>query len=262
MSKIFVVTSGKGGVGKTTIVSNLGYRMASMGYKVLLMDLDFCLNNLDLALGVEDKINFDIIDVLEGKCRLSQAIIQDEYEKGLHYLPCSTTNISFSVSPYHIENIIREVSCDYDYIFIDSPAGIGIGFERAVVNANSVIVVTTPHISSIRDAKKVLSMLCRYNMMDTYLIVNRARGDLMMEGDMISIDKIKEYLEVELIGVVPEDDYIALGNIVATSTSVDAIKSISMIGDMIARKGNKIYDCTKKYRGIFGAIKRCIKRYV
>lgn len=264
MSRVIVVTSGKGGVGKTTLCANLGTQIAKSGLRVLLMDVDLGLNNLDVVMGVENKVVYDICDVIEGKCRPKQALIQDFFTQTLYVLPSNHTYTNFTITKEDIGRIISELSYMFDYILIDCPAGIDIGFHRAVANASEAIVVTTPHISSVRDADKVIGLLRSYNVGYIGLIVNRARGDLMVSGDMIGVDTIADFLDCELLGVVPDDDVISTQLLTGGGVSVNspAYKSFYMITNKLHNGIDMVYDCTKKYKGVVGHIRKNLRRMV
>ena len=262
MARRIVVTSGKGGVGKTTIVASLGVALARKGCRVLLVDMDFGLNNLDVIMGIENKIVYDIIDVLEGKCDPKQALIQDIWENNLYILPTMRGFCGVKFGAIELMQIILNVENLFDYVIIDCPAGIDGGFRRACESGSEHIIVTTPHISSVRDAGKVVSMLKSRMQSTPYLIINRFRGDLVLRGEMLSSGAICEFLASTLIGVVPEDDEIAkqsyYGGVLSECSN--AKQSIDMIADNIVFCSNKIFDCTKKYKGILGKIRKALRR--
>lgn len=205
MRKI-VVTSGKGGVGKTTVTASLGRKLARMGCKVVLVDGDVGLNNLDVVTGIERRVVYDISDVLNGKCRPFQALVQD-LESSMKILPSS--NDSASVTAQAFRGVVDSFS-EFDFVIIDCPAGIEHGFHRAVSAAEEAIIVTTPSISSIRDADKVISLLGTYALKDMSLVVNRVRPDMVVKGEMIGASEIGALLHLPPIGVIPEDDLITL----------------------------------------------------
>lgn len=264
MTRRIVITSGKGGVGKTTIVSGLGVTLAGMGYKVLLVDMDFGLNNLDVAMGIENKIVYDIIDVLEGKCLPRQAIVQDFFESNLYIFPSTHSQCSVRFGTKELNCIIAEIERLFDFILIDCPAGMDGGFRRAVECASEHIVITTPHLSAVRDGDKVINAINMHLHSRPYLIVNRARGDLIVDGEMLSINTIKEYLSAELIGVLSEDDNVAIQmyNGGRINLHPDTHRSFMMIANNLINGTNKIIDCTKKYKGFWGGIRKKIKRKV
>lgn len=262
MTRKIVITSGKGGVGKTTIVSGLGYTLARMGYKTLLIDMDFGLNNLDVLMGIENKIVYDVIDVLEGKCLPMQAIVQDFLESNLFIFPSTHGFCRIRFGVKELTEIIRVLERNFDYILIDCPAGIDGGFRRAVDCADETIVVTTPHLSAVRDAEKTILGLRSYSK--PYLIINRARGDLIMDSKMISISAINDCLNASLIGVIPDDDAVSIQMLKGGAFDVDSQiqKSLKMIANNLITGENKIFDCTKKYRGLIGSIRKKIKKRV
>jgi len=263
MARRIVVTSGKGGVGKTTIVCGLGQTLARLGYKTLLIDMDFGLNNLDVLMGIENKIVYDVIDVLEGKCLPKQALVQDFFESNLYIFPSTHGFCRIKFGSKELLEIINDIEKYFDYIIIDCPAGIDGGFTRAVNCGREFIIVTTPHLSAIRDADKTISSL-GFNHSKPYLIVNRARGDLMIESKMLSVGAICESLNAELLGVIPEDDVVSFQMLSGGAFDKDSQiqKSLNLIVKGLVTGENKIYDCTKKYRGVFGSIRKNLKKRV
>lgn len=263
MVRRIVVTSGKGGVGKTTIVSSLGVSMARMGYKTLLIDMDFGLNNLDVLMGVENKIVYDIIDIIEGRCAPKQALIQDFYENNLFIMPSTHGFCRKRFGSKELIGIISQIEKEFDYVIIDCPAGIDGGFVRATECAGEHIVVTTPHFSAIRDASRVITKLGEESSRP-YLIINRARGDMMIDGEMLSISKIDDCLSADLIGVIPEDDEVSRQLLFGGKFNGEtpSQQAIHMIANNIVRGEFEIYDCTKKYRGFIGTIRKNLKKRV
>ena len=264
MARIIVITSGKGGVGKTSICAHLGTALANKGKRVVLIDVDIGLNNLDVVMGVENKVVFDIVDVIQSKCRPKQALIQDFNCPNLYIMPSAQSYDKSAITISSIKAVVDELDPYFDYILLDCPAGIDIPFKRAVNCAKEAILVVTPHLSSIRDADKVLSILKTYNITNTGLIVNRIRGDMVLDNDMLSAVDIASLLNIQLLGVVPEDDKITLSSMFGDSLvdGADSSRAFELLADNITNGTSKIYDCTKKYRGIFGYIKRSIKRRV
>lgn len=264
MARKIVITSGKGGVGKTTVTTNLGVALSNMNLKVLILDVDFGLNNLDVVMGVENRVVFDVIDVLKGKCRAKQALIQDFFNPLLYVLPSVHSVNNINITSEQINFIISQIESLFDYIIIDCPAGIEIGFHRAVKCADEAIVVTTPHISAIRDADKVLTLLNSYNLNSVKILVNRVRGDLVVGGEMFNENTIKEYLNADLIGVVPDDDRISLALNVGGAVSKNSVayEAFNLIARNLHNGERNIFDCTKKYKGLIGGIRKKIRKLV
>jgi septum site-determining protein MinD len=208
MQNVIVVTSGKGGVGKTTTVANIGSGLANRGKKVVLVDPDIGLRNLDVVLGLENRIVYDLVDVVEGTCRLKQALIKDKRFEGLFLLPAAQTRDKLSVNPEQMVKLIAEMEQEFDYILIDCPAGIEQGFKNAVAGAKSAIVVTVPEVSAVRDADRIIGLLSAAGVDDARLLVNRMRPDMVRRGDMLGLDDTLDILGIDLIGVVPEDEKI------------------------------------------------------
>lgn len=261
MARKIVVTSGKGGVGKTTVTANLGAKLADIGNRVVLCDIDFGLNNLDVVTGVENRVVYDVIDVIEGRCRAKQALIDVNGQGNLFVLPSCHSLGASSVSAQHIKIVLDALSGAFDFILVDCPAGIDVGFHRAVSCTDEAIVVTTPHLSSLRDADKVISVLRSYRMEKVSLVVNRARGDLILGGEMTAPEEIEAILKIPLAGVVPEEDevFLSSGGSYVTGSG-GANKSFKMLAARVARSRGGIYNCTARYSGFFGSIKRSLKR--
>jgi len=210
MGEVIVVTSGKGGVGKTTSTANIGTGLASMGYKVALVDTDIGLRNLDVVLGLENRIVFDIVDVVNGNCRLRQALIRDKRFEGLHLLPAAQTKDKTAVNPGQMRELCAELKKEFDYVIIDCPAGIEQGFRNAIAGAEKAVVVTTPEVSAVRDADRIIGLLEAADLREPKLIVNRVRPKMIKQGDMMSIEDIIDILAVDLLGIIPEDEMIVI----------------------------------------------------
>ena len=208
MQNVIVVTSGKGGVGKTTTVANLGAGLVDSGKKVVLIDTDIGLRNLDVVLGLENRIVYDLVDVVEGTCRLKQALIRDKRFEGLFLMPAAQTRDKMAVNPDQMKKLVEELEEEFDYIIIDCPAGIEQGFKNAIAGAKSAIVVTVPEVSAVRDADRIIGLLSASGIDDCSLLVNRLRPDLVKRGDMLALDDTLDILGIDLIGVVPEDENI------------------------------------------------------
>lgn len=210
MGEVIVVTSGKGGVGKTTTTANLGTGFALMGKKVVLVDADIGLRNLDVVMGLENRIVYDLVDVTEGNCRLKQALIRDKRYETLYLLPAAQTRDKTAVSPDQMKQLCQDLSQEFDYIVIDCPAGIEQGFKNAIAGAERAIIVTTPEVSAVRDADRIIGLLESEGKSNPKLIVNRIRPKMVKKGDMMDIDDIIEILAVDLLGIIPEDEYIVI----------------------------------------------------
>ncbi len=212
MARKIVVTSGKGGVGKTTVTANLGVQLAKSGKRVILCDLDFGLNNIDVVLGVEDLATFDVVDAVEGRCRPKQALVQHPHYPNLYSLASNRISDRY-VSPQAIRLILENLSPQFDFILLDSPAGIDEGFHRAVACADEALLVTTPHISAMRDAGRVVDMLKGYRLSRIGLVVNMVKKDLVRRGEILTPEEISEALRVPLTAIVPEEEKIFLENV-------------------------------------------------
>ncbi|MEN1970479.1 septum site-determining protein MinD [Lentibacillus sp. N15] len=206
MGEAIVVTSGKGGVGKTTSTANIGTALALLNKKVCLIDMDIGLRNLDVAMGLENRIIFDIVDVFEERCKLKQALIKDKRFEYLSLLPASQTSDKAAGTTEYMKKIIAELKQEFDYIIIDCPAGIEQGFQNAVAGADRAIVVTTPEKASVRDADRIIGLLEKEDMESPQLVVNRIRNHMVKNGDMLDIDEIIQILSIDLIGIVIDDD--------------------------------------------------------
>ena len=212
MARVIVVTSGKGGVGKTTTTSNIGMSLARLGYSTLLIDADVGLRNLDLLLGLENRIIYTGLDVLQKTCRLEQAIIQDKRQPKLSFFPLSSNSAELPIRSEQVKEFIERLKSDYEYILIDSPAGIDNGFQTAIQCANEAIVVVTPEVPSIRDADRVIGILMSEGIKTINLIINRIRPNMVKTDDMMSIEDVTNILGIDLIGVVPDSEKIIVAS--------------------------------------------------
>lgn len=257
MGRCIVVTSGKGGVGKSTITATLGVAIAEAGAKVALVDADVGLNNLDLVLGIEGIVGYDVQDVLKGRCRLSEALVKHPFCEEL-YLLGSRALVGGELSLRAFSDIVNALRRAFDYVFIDSPAGIDDGFQRAASVADEAIIVTTPVPASVRDADKVSDILSSYRLRRVSVVVNRVRGDLVLKGDVMSVADVVGVLRLPVIGSVPEDDEVLRA---ATVGKIGDVKSshyraVCMIASNLMLGTDTIYDCTAKYRGIVGFFRK------
>ncbi len=208
MGEVIVITSGKGGVGKTTTTANLGSALALAGKKVALVDMDIGLRNLDVVMGLENRIVYDVVDVVEERCKLRQALIKDKRFNELFLLPAAQTRDKSAVNEEQMIDLTRKLKSEFDYILIDCPAGIEQGFKNAIVGADRAIVVTTAEISAIRDADRIIGLLDSSSIKNPELIINRIRPNMIRKGEMMDIEDIVELLSIDLIGVIPDDEYI------------------------------------------------------
>lgn len=226
MSEVIVITSGKGGVGKTTTSANVGTGLAKLDRKVVLIDTDIGLRNLDVVMGLENRIVYNLVDVVEGNCRIKQALIKDKRYPNLYLLPSAQTRDKNSVTPEQMKKLVDELRDEFDYIILDCPAGIEQGFKNAIAGADRALVVTTPEVSAVRDADRIIGLLEANNIKQHHLIVNRVRMDMVARGDMMSIDDVVDILAIDLIGAVPDDENI----VVATNNGEPLVGNDTMAG--------------------------------
>lgn len=211
MGEVIVVTSGKGGVGKTTTTANIGAGLSQLDKKVVIIDTDLGLRNLDVVMGLENLIVYNLVDVIEGNCRLKQALIRDKRYENLYLLPSAQTKDKTAISPGQMKKLTAELRDDYDFILLDCPAGIEQGFQNAIAGADHALIVTTPEVSAIRDADRIIGLLEANKIKKMDLIINRIRMDMVRRGDMMSIDDVTEILSVPLIGAIPDDEQVVIG---------------------------------------------------
>ena len=211
MGEVIVITSGKGGVGKTTTTANVGTGLAQLNKKVVLIDTDIGLRNLDVVMGLENRIVYNLVDVVEGNCKIKQALIKDKKYPELYLLPSAQTRDKTSVTPEQMKKLTDELREEFDYILLDCPAGIEQGFKNAIAGADRAIVVTTPEVSAIRDADRIIGLLEQNQIRKIDLIINRIRMDMVKRGDMMSVDDVTEILSVPLIGILPDDEQVVIG---------------------------------------------------
>ncbi|MBT9167104.1 MAG: Septum site-determining protein MinD [Syntrophomonadaceae bacterium] len=266
MGTVLVITSGKGGVGKTTTTANLGVGLAMLGEKVVLIDADIGLRNLDVVMGLENRIVYDLVDVVEGNCRPKQALIRDKRYDTLFLLPAAQTRDKSAVTPEQMKKLCAELKEEYDYILVDCPAGIEQGFRNAIAGADRALIVTTPEVSAVRDADRIIGLLEAADLGDPKLIINRLRPDMVKRGDMMDIEDILEILAIDLIGVIPDDEKIIISTnrgepVVANdngSLSGQAYRNIvrRVRGESVPflqlYKNNSIFSRLKKIMGLSG----------
>ena len=207
-SRVITITSGKGGVGKTTTTANLGTALAMQGKKVAVVDSDIGLRNLDAVLGLENRIVYDLVDVVEGQCRLRQALIKDKRLPELYLLPAAQTRDKNAINSIQMEQLCQQLRQEFDFVLIDSPAGIEQGFRNAIVGADEIIIVANPEMASVRDADRIIGLVEAAGKPEPRLILNRLRPEMVKRGDMMDVADVLEVLGIDLVGIVPEDEMI------------------------------------------------------
>jgi septum site-determining protein MinD len=259
LGEVLVITSGKGGVGKTTASANLGASLASLGRSVVLVDADIGLRNLDVVMGLENRIVYNLVDVVEGHCRLSQALIKDKRFDNLCLLPAAQTKDKTAVTPDEMRALCQELKREFDFVIVDCPAGIEQGFRNAIAGADRALVVATPEVSSVRDADRIIGLLDAAGLSQPRLIVNRLRPQMVRRGDMMDIGDILDILAIELIGVVPDDESIVVSTnrgepaaLSPNSKAGQAFRNIArrLLGEDVPLETTAVGD------GLFGRIRR------
>ncbi len=208
IGRVITITSGKGGVGKTTTTANIGVALALQGKKVVCLDADIGLRNLDVVMGLENRIVYDVVDIVEGRARLRQAMIKDKRMPELYLIPAAQTRDKSAVNPDQMRALCDDLKKDHDFVLIDSPAGIEQGFRNAIAGADEVVIVTTPEVSAVRDADRIIGLVEAAEKGEPRLIINRIRPSMVKRGDMLSVEDVLEVLAINLIGVVPDDEAI------------------------------------------------------
>ena len=258
MSEVIVITSGKGGVGKTTTVANIGTGLAMLGKKVVVVDTDIGLRNLDVVLGLENRIVYNLVDVINGSCRLRQALIKDKRHPELCLLPSAQTKDKSAVSPEQMIKLTDDLREQFDYILLDCPAGIEQGFKNAIAGASRAIVVTTAEISAIRDADRIIGLLEASEIKNPELVINRLRPNMVKKGEMMEVEDIVDLLSIDLIGVVPDDEFIITqtnkGEPVVTNHKAPSGKAYTEIASRILGENVEITIPGKK-EGFFAKVK-------
>lgn len=264
MGVSIVITSGKGGVGKTTTTANLGTALAALGKKVVVVDGDTGLRNLDVLMGLENRIVYTIMDVIENRCRLKQALIKDKRYPNLCLLPTAQTKDKDDISTHDMLNIVNTLKEDFDYVLIDSPAGIEQGFENSVVGADKAIVVVNPEITSVRDADRVIGKLDAKGLEDHAVIVNRLNYEMTKKGDMLDVPDIIETLSVKLLGVVPDDRGITVstnkGEPIVLDQGAKSGQAFRNIAKRIMGEEVALLDLSVDSGGFFSAFKKMFRR--
>jgi septum site-determining protein MinD len=261
-AKIVTITSGKGGVGKTTATANLGASMANNGYRVVCIDADIGLRNLDVVMGLENRIVYDLVDVVEGRCKLRQAMIRDKHLQDLYLIPAAQTRDKTSVSPQDMIRLSDELRDEYDWVFVDSPAGIERGFRNALAPADIVLIVTNPEVSAVRDADRIIGLIEAEEKGPGKLVVNRVKPEMVQRGDMLATEDILDVLAIELIGVVPEDETVITAANRGSSAALDSRSKAGRAFQNIARRlnGEDVpFENLQARDGFFGRISRIMK---
>ncbi|HYT34395.1 MAG TPA: septum site-determining protein MinD [Ktedonobacteraceae bacterium] len=238
-SRVITITSGKGGVGKTTTTANIGTALALQGKRVAVVDSDIGLRNLDAVLGLENRIVYDLVDVVEGQCRLRQALIKDKRLPELFLLPAAQTRDKNAVNSVQMEQLCQQLRAEFDFVIIDSPAGIEQGFRNAIVGADEIIIVANPEMASVRDADRIIGLVEAAGKPEPRLILNRLRSEMVKRGDMMDVADVLEVLGIDLLGIVPEDEMI----IVATN------KGEPIVFDKRSRAGRSFLNAAQRIMG-------------
>ena len=259
---IVTVTSGKGGVGKTTATANIGVALASDGARVVCIDADIGLRNLDVVMGLENRIVYDLVDVVEGRCKLRQAMIKDKRLSELYLIPAAQTRDKTAVSPQDMIKLTKELRADFDWILIDSPAGIERGFRNAIAPADIVIIVTNPEVSAVRDADRIIGLIEAEDKGPGRLILNRVKPEMVKRGDMLATEDILDVLAISLLGVVPEDDGVVVSSNQGMPVALEPRSRAGKAFRDIARRlcGEEVpFEALQSKDGFFGRISRLVR---
>jgi septum site-determining protein MinD len=262
VGEAIVITSGKGGVGKTTTTANVGTALAILGKRVCLVDTDIGLRNLDVVMGLENRIIYDLVDVVEGRCTVQKALVKDKrFDDHLYLLPAAQTSDKSAVSPEQMKQLIDELKQDYDYVLIDCPAGIEQGYRNAVAGADEAIVVTTPEVSAVRDADRIIGLLeNEEHIKPPRLIINRIRSHMVKNGDMLDVDEIVMHLSIDLLGVIADDENVIKSSNKGEPIVLDPNSKASIAYRNIARRilGESVplQSLEEEQKGIFSKIKK------
>ena len=261
-AKIATITSGKGGVGKTTATANIGVALAALGLKVVCIDGDIGLRNLDVVMGLENRIVYDLVDVIEGRVRLRQALIKDKRQDDLYLIAAAQTRDKTAVSPQDMIRLTDDLRPDFDWVLIDSPAGIERGFRNAVAPADLIIIVTNPEVSAVRDADRIIGLIEAEEKGPGKLLINRFKPEMVRRGDMLATEDILDVLAIELIGVVPEDETVLVASNRGSPAALDDRSKAGKAFRNIARRlnGEDVpFEILEKRDGVFGRISRLVR---
>ncbi|HNS52031.1 MAG TPA: septum site-determining protein MinD [Anaerolineae bacterium] len=259
---VVTVTSGKGGVGKTTVTANLGAALAMLGKQVVTIDADIGLRNLDMVLGLENRIVYDLVDVVEGRCRLRQALIRDKRLPDLHLLPAAQTRDKSAVTPAQMIEICDQLRPTADFVLVDSPAGIEQGFRNAVAPADQVLIVTTPEVSAVRDADRIVGLIEAEDKGSPLLIINRLNPQMVRRGQMLSMQDVLEILAIDLLGIIPEDKQVTVSTNQGAPVVLDGKHPAGQALRNIAGRlmGQEIPLMRLEPDGLFGRLARALGR--
>ncbi len=259
---IITITSGKGGVGKTTATANLGAALADIGLRVACIDADIGLRNLDVVMGLENRIVYDLVDVVEGRCKLRQAMIRDKRLETLFLIPAAQTRDKTAISPQDMVRIAEEMRPNFDWILIDSPAGIERGFRNAIAPADDVLIITNPEVSAVRDADRIIGLIEAEEKGPGKLLLNRVKPEMVRRGDMLATEDILDVLAIELIGIIPEDESVIVASNRGTAAALDPRSKAGEAFRNIARRlnGEHVpFQDLEAQDGFFGRISRLIR---
>lgn len=262
MGEAIVITSGKGGVGKTTTTANLGTALALLGKRVCLVDTDIGLRNLDVVMGLENRIIYDLVDVVEGRCTVQKALVKDKrFDDKLYLLPAAQTSDKSAVTPEQMKQLVDELKQDYDYVLIDCPAGIEQGYKNAVAGADEAIVVTTPEVSAVRDADRIIGLLEKEeHIKPPRLVINRIRSHMVKNGDMLDIDEIVMHLSIDLLGIIADDENVIKASNNGEPIVLDPASKASIAYRNIARRilGESVplQPLEAEQKGVFSKLKK------
>lgn len=261
-AKIVTLTSGKGGVGKTTACANIGAALAALGQRVVCIDADIGLRNLDVVMGLENRIVYDLVDAVEGRCKIRQAMIKDKHISDLYLIPAAQTRDKTAVSPQDMIRLADELREDYDWVLIDSPAGIERGFRNAIAPADQVVIVTNPEVSSVRDADRIIGLIEAEEKGPGQLIINRIKPEMVRRGDMLDTADILDVLAIELLGVVPEDERVVVSSNQGVPIVNDGNSRAGLAFRNIARRltGEEVpFEALQEADGFFGRLSRLVR---